>query len=196
MTQNPPCNTLATVQTSNIKRPDPRVTHHDFYPKFDCNPTTKGKTRPSFVEKSLFNKTTSWHCVLLEAKTLELIVLLSLSLFSLTKQVSTTGTSSDLSTKVWVTAYKGDAYSAVNTLNLRHAFTLNKRITLSYADRSSHAFERTFAMFTLYKVTFFLKFLSLTAKFGQNKNTNRIKIKVEVISKKKIVLEHCYITEE
>ena len=31
-----------------------------------------------------------------------------------TTQVSTTGTNSDLSRKVWVTAYKGDAYWAVN----------------------------------------------------------------------------------
>ena len=31
MTQNPPCNTLATVQTSNIERPDPSVTHHYVY---------------------------------------------------------------------------------------------------------------------------------------------------------------------
>ena len=53
MTQNPPCNTLATVQTSNIERPDPRVTHHDVYHKMDGNQTTKEKTQPSFVEKSL-----------------------------------------------------------------------------------------------------------------------------------------------
>ena len=30
-TQNPPYNTLATIQTSNIERPDPRVTHRDVY---------------------------------------------------------------------------------------------------------------------------------------------------------------------
>ena len=110
MTQNPPCKTLAIFQTSEIKRPHPRVTHHDVYHKFDCNQTTKEKTQPSFVEKSLFNKNTSLHCILLEVKTLTLIVLLSLSLFSLTKEVSTKGTGSDLSTKVWVTAHKGDAY--------------------------------------------------------------------------------------
>ena len=52
-TQNPPCNTLATIQTSNIERPDPRVTHHDVYHKMDGNQTTKEKTQPSFVEKSL-----------------------------------------------------------------------------------------------------------------------------------------------
>ena len=33
------------------------------------------------------------------------------SLFTLTTQVITTGTSSDLSRKVWVTAYKGDLLS-------------------------------------------------------------------------------------
>ena len=56
MTQNPPCNTLATVQTSNIERPDPSVTHHDVYPEIDCNQTTKEKTQPSFVEKSEKNR--------------------------------------------------------------------------------------------------------------------------------------------
>ena len=123
---------------------------------------------------------------MLEVKTLTLIVLLSLSLFSLTKEVSTKGTGSDLSTKVWVTAHKGDAYSAVNTMNLRHVFTLNKRITLSYAERSSHTFERTFAMFTLYKVTFYLKFLSLTVKFGQNKNKiDNIKIIIHLLTELK-----------
>ena len=34
----------------------------------------------------------------------------SFFVFSFTKQVTKTGTSSDLSRKVWVTAYKGDAY--------------------------------------------------------------------------------------
>ena len=33
MTQNPPCNRLTTVQTSNIERPDPREMHHEI----DCN---------------------------------------------------------------------------------------------------------------------------------------------------------------
>ena len=57
-------------------------------------------------------------------------------------------------------------------------------------------------MFTLYKVTFYHKFLSLTVKFGQNKNKiDNIKIiihkiKVEEISQKKIVLENYYITAE
>ena len=37
MTRNPPCNTLATVQTSNIERPNPRVTHHDVYKTFYTN---------------------------------------------------------------------------------------------------------------------------------------------------------------
>ena len=39
-----------------------------------------------------------------------LVVLLSFSLLTLTTQVITTGTSSDLSRKVWVTAYKGDTF--------------------------------------------------------------------------------------
>ena len=56
MTQNPPCNTLATVQTSNIERPDPSVTRHDVNPEIDCNQTTKEKTQPSFVEKSEKNR--------------------------------------------------------------------------------------------------------------------------------------------
>ena len=42
--------------------------------------------------------------LLSEVKTLTIVVLLSLSLFSLTTQVIT----------VWVTAYKGDTYGAVN----------------------------------------------------------------------------------
>ena len=51
------------------------------------------------------------NCGELEVKiTLTLVVLLSISLFSLTTQIITTGTSSDLSRKVWVTAYKGDTY--------------------------------------------------------------------------------------
>ena len=45
---------------------------------------------------------------------LTLAVLLSLSLFTLTTQVITMGTSSDLSKKVRVTAYKGDTFGAVN----------------------------------------------------------------------------------
>ena len=46
MTQNPPCNRLTTVQTSNIERPDPREMHHEI----DCNQTIKERTQPSFVE--------------------------------------------------------------------------------------------------------------------------------------------------
>ena len=66
---------------------------------------------------------------------LTIVVQLTIFFYSLsTTQVITTGNSSDLSRKVWVTAYKGDTYGA----NLRHAFTLNQRITLSYAERSSH----------------------------------------------------------
>ena len=44
------------------------------------------------------------------SKTLTLVVWLSLSLFTLTTQGITTGTSSDLTRKVWVTAYAGDTY--------------------------------------------------------------------------------------
>ena len=42
--------------------------------------------------------------------TLKLVVLLSISLFLLTALVITTGASSDLSRKVWVTVYKVDTY--------------------------------------------------------------------------------------
>ena len=61
-------------------------------------------------------------------------------------------------------------------------------------------------------MTFYLKFLSLTVKFGPNKNiilkfflikilnynklTNKNKILLEKISLEKIVLEDCYITAE
>ena len=46
MTQNLPCNTLETAQTSNIERPDPRVTHYDVYHEIDCKQTTKERTQP------------------------------------------------------------------------------------------------------------------------------------------------------
>ena len=43
--------------------------------------------------------------------TIALVVQLTISfILSLITQVITTGTSSDLSWKVWVTAYKGDVY--------------------------------------------------------------------------------------
>ena len=50
---------------------------------------------------------------------LTLVVQLTISFtlsftLSFNTQVITTGTSSDLSRKVWVTAYKGDTYGAVN----------------------------------------------------------------------------------
>ena len=58
-------------------------------------------------------------------------------------------------------------------------------------------------MFTLYKMTFYLKFLGLTVKFGPNKNIilNFFFLilnynKLEKISLEKIVLEDCYITAE
>ena len=51
MTQNPPCNTLATVQTSNIERPDPRVTHHDVYYEIDCNQNHQGEKPDIFRRK-------------------------------------------------------------------------------------------------------------------------------------------------
>ena len=47
---------------------------------------------------------------LLDVKTRTLVVLLSLSLFTLITQVITMGASSDLFGKVWVTAYKDDTY--------------------------------------------------------------------------------------
>ena len=45
MTQNPPCNTLATVQTSTIERPDPSVTHHYVY---------QGENSAIFRKKTLY----------------------------------------------------------------------------------------------------------------------------------------------
>ena len=49
------------------------------------------------------------------SKFLTLVVRLTISfILSLITQVNTTETSSDLSRKVWVTAYKSDAYWAVN----------------------------------------------------------------------------------
>ena len=55
---------------------------------------------------------------------LTLVVQLTISFtLSFNTQVITTGTSSDLFRKVWVTAYKDDTYGAV---------------TLNYAERSSH----------------------------------------------------------
>ena len=46
---------------------------------------------------------------------LTLVVQLTISFtLSFNTQVITTRTSSDLSRKVWVTAYKGDTYGAVN----------------------------------------------------------------------------------
>ena len=46
---------------------------------------------------------------------LTFVVQLTISfILSSIKQVNTTGTGSDLSRKVWVTAYKGEAYWAVN----------------------------------------------------------------------------------
>ena len=55
-----------------------------------------------------------WQIYIVKNNFLTLAVLLSLSLFTLTTQVITTGTSSDLSKKVRVTAYKGDTFGAVN----------------------------------------------------------------------------------
>ena len=45
---NPPCNTLATVQTYNI---DQRVTRHDVYHVIDCNQTTKEENSVIFRRK-------------------------------------------------------------------------------------------------------------------------------------------------
>ena len=62
----------------------------------------------SYRQVRLFPK--SAQTILLDVFFLTL-VLLTISLFSpFSTQVTITGTSSDLSRKVWVTAYKGDAY--------------------------------------------------------------------------------------
>ena len=58
MTQNPPYNTLATVHSSKIERPDPRVTHHDVYHEIDCNQPPKRKLG-QFSWKNLFKKNAS-----------------------------------------------------------------------------------------------------------------------------------------
>ena len=59
-----------------------------------------------------------WHVATLTSvwkNFLTLVVQLTISfILSSIKQVHTTGTGSDLSRKVWVTAYKGEAYWAVN----------------------------------------------------------------------------------
>ena len=70
----------------------------------------------SLAEAIKVNKTNLNFCVnrVVRSYFQTLVVLLSLSLFTLTTQVITTGTSSDLFKKVWVTAYKGDTYWAVN----------------------------------------------------------------------------------
>lgn len=53
--------------------------------------------------------------ILLEVKTLKLVVFLSIFfILSFIMQVITAGTGYDLSRKVWVTASKGDTYWAVN----------------------------------------------------------------------------------
>ena len=70
----------------------------------------------SLAEAIKVNKTNLNFCVnrVVRSYFQTLVVLLSLSLFTLTTQVITSGTSSDLFMKVWVTAYKGDTYWAVN----------------------------------------------------------------------------------
>ena len=48
----------------------------------------------------------------------------------------------------------------------------------------------TFAMFTLYKITFYPKFLSLTVKLEQNKNTiDKMKIIINLLTELKSYLE-------
>ena len=62
-------------------------------------------------------------CQLLEVKTL--VVLLSFSLFTLTTQVITTGTSSDLSRKRVGSQLIKVTLTELSISNLRHVFTLN-----------------------------------------------------------------------
>ena len=62
-------------------------------------------------------------CQLLEVKTL--VVLLSFSLFTLTTQVITTGTSSDLSRKSAGSPLIKVTLTELSISNLRHVFTLN-----------------------------------------------------------------------
>ena len=62
-------------------------------------------------------------CQLLEVKTL--VVLLSFSLFTLTTQVITTGTSSDLSKKSVGSPLIKVTLTELSISNLRHVFTLN-----------------------------------------------------------------------
>ena len=62
-------------------------------------------------------------CQLLEVKTL--VVLLSFSLFTLTTQVITTGTSSDLSRKSVGSPLIKVTLTELSISNLRHVFTLN-----------------------------------------------------------------------
>ena len=62
-------------------------------------------------------------CQLLEVKTL--VVLLSFSLFTVTTQVITTGTSSDLSRKRVGSQLIKVTLTELSISNLRHVFTLN-----------------------------------------------------------------------
>ena len=64
-------------------------------------------------------------CQLLEVKTLTIVVLLSFSLFTLTTQVITTGTSSDLSRKSVGSPLIKVTLTELSISNLRHVFTLD-----------------------------------------------------------------------
>ena len=77
---------------------------------------------------------------------------------------------------MWVTAYKGDAYWAVNLTKLRQAEFAYK--------------VDTFAEFTLFKMTFYLKFLSPTVKVERDKyKIDNIKIYKKLTDRIKIILE-------
>ena len=87
--------------------------------------------------------------------------------------------------------------------NLRHTFTLNKRITLNYAERSSHTKQIPSRCSRFTNWLSILNFSPVRAKQKQDwqyknydKLTDRIKIVIEKISCKKIVLEGCCITAE
>ena len=70
--------------------------------------------------------------------------------------------------------------------NLRHAFTLNERITPNYAERQVD----NFAMFTHFKMTFYPKFLSPTVKVERNKSKiDNIKIIINLLTELKSYLK-------
>ena len=82
--------------------------------EFDIiQPRYRGRKRENPGNEALCLFVTLFFCF--RRNFLTLVVQLTISfILSFIKQVNTTGTSSGLSRKVWVTAYKGDAYWAVN----------------------------------------------------------------------------------